>query len=106
MECCICYQTTSPNTYFYITECNHTLCLVCLKKIDQIKCPYCRQPLKNIPKELKNKGSKSPYLVKLDYELNNLSYSTINILLKIKQISELKYNMIVDNITNGVDYVV
>jgi len=39
-DCCVCYETTN-----YYTNCNHTLCLECSKKLPRKFCPICRNNL-------------------------------------------------------------
>lgn len=108
MECCICYQKPQPNSCIYTTNCNHHLCLSCLIKINQDKCPYCRQKLINIPDEirklLKNNKSHSNYVHLIDERLQVVPLDIINILYQIKMVSNYHYENIVTNINNGQDY--
>jgi hypothetical protein len=40
IECPICMITKNKCA---ITTCNHKFCIDCIKRIDSIRCPYCRQ---------------------------------------------------------------
>ena len=37
-ECCICLEPTNTKT-----NCHHTLCKSCYKKMKDVKCPICRE---------------------------------------------------------------
>ena len=39
-ECCVCYSATQTKT-----DCGHLVCMKCIRKLDDDKCPYCRTPL-------------------------------------------------------------
>jgi hypothetical protein len=45
-DCCVCYETTN-----YYTNCNHTLCLECSKKLPRKFCPICRNDL-TLPRQV------------------------------------------------------
>ena len=44
MECGICYETVA-NDNIEILECAHSLCQLCLGKLRQRVCPFCRTPI-------------------------------------------------------------
>jgi hypothetical protein len=41
MECQVCYETATEDEYKKL-ECSHSLCKLCLSKLRQPKCPFCR----------------------------------------------------------------
>lgn len=44
--CSICYEDRSPIKFFYLSCCEkNKICFVCLEKLCQPKCPYCRQTI-------------------------------------------------------------
>jgi len=45
-DCCVCYETTN-----YYTNCNHTLCMECSKKLPRKFCPICRNDL-TLPRQV------------------------------------------------------
>lgn len=47
MECQVCYETATEDEYKKL-ECSHSLCKLCLSKLRQPKCPFCRAPI-NLP---------------------------------------------------------
>lgn len=47
MECQVCYETATEDDYQEL-ECSHSLCKLCLSKLCQRKCPFCRAPI-NLP---------------------------------------------------------
>lgn len=44
MECPICYDTVSEDKYQKL-ECIHSLCKLCLSRLHQRACPFCREPI-------------------------------------------------------------
>lgn len=46
MECPVCYEMTSKCDYQEL-ECTHSLCKLCLKRLQQNNCPLCRNPITN-----------------------------------------------------------
>ena len=65
-ECIVCYERTEKKT-----ECNHSVCDNCIKKLKKEECPYCRQKIRT----WKHKYIKIPfyYFVKLFHDYYNKS---------------------------------
>lgn len=45
MECGICLSDCLPETDMHYTECLHSMCFDCFKKLKNDSCPFCRQAI-------------------------------------------------------------
>lgn len=50
MECCVC----SEKKMTVFTKCKHPICHNCLVKSGNLKCPLCRDEMKNVSDDLKD----------------------------------------------------
>lgn len=48
MECQICFNTVILENIIQLTECSHSLCKLCLERLRNRNCPFCRAEI-NLP---------------------------------------------------------
>lgn len=70
IECIVCNENTE--LYTKLKCCNNNLCNICLIKINNFNCPFCRKNIENMidtyTKEIKK------YIIEKDKKLNNKEY--------------------------------
>lgn len=45
MDCNICYMTMNVDTVRILRSCCHICCISCIRKLRELKCPYCKMHL-------------------------------------------------------------
>jgi hypothetical protein len=65
-ECCVCYELTDRSF-----QCSHFACRSCILQLNSLKCPICRQEIKNISSDEKSIIESRIELLRLDREEEN-----------------------------------